>query len=384
MYACETCFESFKQKGHLDDHMKRKNPCVRSAASQAMIEKKAKELANLLVNPPKHAIPEEFLHTWTPSMLSTDVVTPPIKWVGGKTQIMKEVIGSMPRVCEVYHEPFLGGGSVLLAVLSQKKAGNIHIKSFEASDVNATLIHLYKNIQTCLPELLSELKSLTDTFKSIKGTDVNRDPVSIEQALTSQESFYYWQRRRLNSMTIPQKNSPAGSALFVFLNKTCFRGVYREGPHGFNVPFGHYKNPAIYDKKHLEEISQLIQPVNFTVQDFTTIGKAKPGDFIYLDPPYAPIKEDSFVSYTAGGFSKKDHDRLFNICELLTSRGIQFLMSNSDSPLVRKAFPEPYITRTIECKRAIHSKNPGETAQEVLVLPLPRTAPLQSTSVQIS
>ena len=376
MFACETCFESFKQKGHLDDHMKRKKPCVRSAASEAAIEKKAEELVKRqehqkLLDQGGQEVSEALLYSWSPSMLSSVVITtPPIKWVGGKTQIIEEVISSMPRRMASYHEAFLGGGSVLLAVLSHRKAKNLIITGeIRASDLNPNLISMYKNIQSKLDTLFRNLQSLVSTFRQIETMDGDREPATVEEAIQSQESFYYWVRKQFNEMTEVEKTEPAASAMMIFLNKTCFRGVYREGPHGFNVPFGHNKNPSVFCPAHLREINELIQPVIFTTTPFTqSLQSAKAGDFVYMDPPYYPVNDDTFVGYLKGGFKEKDHAEFFAACHRMAAAGIKFSMSNAAVEKLRLEFPGPtYMTKKIECKRAINSKNPASKAEEFII-----------------
>jgi DNA adenine methylase len=379
MNVCETCFESFKQKAHLDDHLKRKKPCVRSAASQAAIEKKAEELMELRLKRLQHQalldtsqteVSESLLYSWSASMLSIPVTTPPIKWVGGKTQIIEEVISTMPRRMSSYHEPFLGGGSVLLAVLSHRKAKNLVIADdIRASDLNPNVISMYKNIQRNVDLLIRQLGTLVATFKQIETMDGGREPTSVEEAIQSQESFYYWIRRQFNEMTDTQKTDPAASAMMIFLNKTCFRGVYREGPNGFNVPFGHNKNPSVFCPAHLREISELIQPVIFTPTPFTqSLKEAKAGHFVYMDPPYYPVNADTFVGYLKGGFKAEDHEEFFTTCHRMTAAGVKFSMSNAAVDILRTKFPGPtYMTKKIECKRAIHSKNPAAKAEEFII-----------------
>ena len=208
---------------------------------------------------------------------------PFLKWVGGKTQIISEVMELFPKNIENYHEPFVGGGSVLFACLSRgtKISGKVY-----ASDVNAGLIGVYKNIQKDPEVFIVDVHKLIEEFNSCTGTEVNRKPKNIEEARTSRESYYYWTRAQFNAIPIGERGSIEASCLFVFLNKTCFRGVYREGPNCFNVPYGNYKNPAIIDDAHIREVSKLIQNVVFTVESFTTsMTRVKKGDFIYMDPP---------------------------------------------------------------------------------------------------
>jgi DNA adenine methylase len=307
----------------------------------------------------------------TTEVKTTAIIKPPLKWVGGKTQIMDEVIALFPREMENYYEPFLGGGSVLLALLSYQKDKQITIKdSIVASDINSNTIGLYKNIQTNVEEFIDKLRALVTTYSEITGTEVNRKAQTEEEAKTSKESYYYWIRKRFNSLTKEQRSQVYGSVLLLFLNKTCFRGVYREGPNGFNVPFEkQHQNQGIFDEEQIREVSKLIQNVTFVVQGFgDALKNVKKGDFVYLDPPYAPINATSFVGYTADGFKGEDHALLFELCNQLTNSGAKLLMSNADVPLVKDAFPSTkYQTKIITTRRAINSKNPEEKTNEVLI-----------------
>ncbi len=299
------------------------------------------------------------------------IVKPVLKWVGGKTQILDEVLSLFPTSIKNYHEPFVGGGSVLLGLLSCVQSGKMKISGrIYASDLNANLINLYKNIQSAPHELIAEIKKLVDEFSKIKGNEVNRKATSIEEALTSQESYYFWIRSRFNALSDEERTTPLASAMLFFMNKTCFRGVYREGPRGFNVPFGNYKNPSILDEEHILTVSELLQDVEFTCSPFQdSLKKVSPGDFVYLDPPYAPECDTSFVSYTSDGFPIENHTQLFKFCNDMSKIGIHFLMSNSDVKLVRDSFPPPsYTTKIISCRRAIHSKKPDSKTNEVLIL----------------
>jgi len=304
-------------------------------------------------------------------MTTADINKPFIKWVGGKTQIIHDVIALFPKEMNNYHEPFLGGGSVLLALLSYQNNGDINISGrIYASDLNSNLIGLYKNIQSNPDALIREVKKITDDFAKCNGTLVNRKATTIEEAQTSPESFYFWIRTRFNAMSKEERaTSVSASAMLLFMNKTCFRGVYREGPNGFNVPFGNYKNPAILDEEHIHRISQLIKDVIFTNASFhESFEKVDSGDFIYLDPPYAPESNTSFVSYTSDGFSLENHITLFKCCADMTAKHVKMLMSNADVKLVNDAFPSPtYTIKKISCRRAIHSKEPDARTNEVLI-----------------
>ena len=158
--------------------------------------------------------------------------------------------------------------------------------------------------------------------------------------------------------------------MMLFLNKTGFRGVYRENKQGiYNAPFGHYENPIIVDDENLREVSALIQPVHFTCQDFQeALLKIQPGDFVYFDPPYVPQSETTFDTYVADGFSKESHEALFGYCQTLREKKIQFVLSNAYVPFVLERFPEPtFKVYMVMAKRAIHNKNPAATTNEVLI-----------------
>lgn len=292
---------------------------------------------------------------------------PFLKWVGGKTQLIKAVLEHFPSAIQNYHEPFLGGGSVLLALLSQPHR-KITDKIY-ASDLNVTLIGLYQHIQKQPAELIAAVNKITAEFAEAKGLVINRQPATLVEAQSSPESYYYWTRQAFNALSKTARGTLEAAALFLFLNKTCFRGVYREGPRGFNVPYGNYNQPTILDEAHIYAVSALIQPVIFTAQSYeAALKEVQPGDFVYLDPPYAPLNEKSFVGYNAEGFTLEQHNQLFTQCACLTEKKVRFLLSNAEVPLVTTAFPAPvYQTRVVSCRRAIHAKAPASRTNEVLI-----------------
>lgn len=328
-YICEHCERVFKQKGHLETHKRRKNPCKKNDVIEKLVEKKIQEaLQQIGVIESKKKI---------------EVVKPLLKWVGGKTQILDEVLTRFPKIINNYYEPFVGGGSILLGLLSHIKSGSISVQGhIYASDWNPNLIGLYKNIQSNPHELIDAVKKLSD----------------------NNEEYYYTIRRQFNEAE--DRTAVQTSAMFMYLNKTGFRGIYREGPRGFNVPFGHYKNPTILDEKHILSVSELIQPVVFTHTSFEeSLHNVSINDFMYLDPPYAPENTTSFVKYNSDGFAIEKHKSLFEICK--TTKG-KFLMSNADVSLVKNEFEsDDYTKEMIICRRAIHSKDPSSKTNELLI-----------------
>ena len=297
-------------------------------------------------------------------MTDVKLQKPFLKWVGGKTQILGSIINKIPVEINNYHELFLGGGSVLLAVLSLQKQNKIVIKNkIYAYDVNSALINVYKHIQNNKEEVYKFINLYIKEYDTIEGGNVNRKPSTLEEAKTSKESYYYWVRNKYNNM---DKNTVECAALFMFINKTCFRGMYREGPKGYNVPYGHYKKtPSIITESELNNISELIKDVVFMHSDYnSSIKNVKEGDFVYLDPPYAPENDKSFVGYVADGFSLEAHLKLF--AEIKKFNKIKFVMSNAKVKLVTDNFEE-YNCEDIIARRAINSKKPGSTTTEVII-----------------
>lgn len=397
-YSCDDCGKEFTQKSHYDSHKRRKTPCESSANKIKQLEDEIQQLKNKLqyleenieqiiekavekkLNQP---IPQETKskEEIKPKKVVKKTVAgkkivihpeqkiqkPFLKWVGGKTQILDNVLSKIPKKFNNYHELFLGGGSVLLAVLSLQKQGKIDIQGkIYAYDINETLIHVYKHVQNNKDALFGHIERYINEYDSLDGTDINRKPATIDEAKTSKESYYYWIRDKYNN--IDDKSSVERSALFMIINKLCFRGMYREGPKGYNVPYGHYKTtPTIITREDLDIVSELIQDVVFECCGFeTSIKKSVKGDFVYLDPPYAPENAKSFVGYVADGFDLNAHNNLFDGVKSLKKKKIHFAMSNAKVDLVMDNFKDCQY-EDIVARRAINSKDPGAVTTEVIV-----------------
>jgi DNA adenine methylase len=375
-YNCEKCGKEFNQKSHYITHTNKKNPCVVESKIKEMIDNAIKEkLIEIKKTSPSDIINNiEIVYD---NKLVKDVHTkkihgpkPILKWVGGKTQIIDKLITDFPVEINNYREAFLGGGSVLLTLLSYVKSGIIKIHgNIYAYDLNEPLIYIYKNIQTHHNELYDIIQTIITDFNECGNGEINRTPTNIEEAKIAKENYYYWIRSEYNKLCSTDKKGILGSAMFIFLNKTCFRGVFRVGPKGFNVPYGHYNNPEVINKEHLEEIHNLIQNVVFDCCDFnTSLTNIEPNDFVYLDPPYAQETDTSFVGYTENGFNIENHKNLFKLIHILTNTNKKIMLSNSDVSLVRENFTnEKYNTLSILCKRSINSKNPDAKAKEVII-----------------
>ena len=300
---------------------------------------------------------------------------PILKWVGGKTQIIQTLVKYFPPEMENYHELFLGGGSVLLALLTLRREDKIKINGkVYAYDFNEALINVYKNIQTNKEELFETLSQYIKTYDGIKSNEspINRKPKDVKEALLKKENYYYWLRAEYNKKyKDTNKDAVDCSALFIFINKTCFRGMYREGPNGYNVPYGHYKKtPTFITKSELDKVSDLIEDVEFIHQSFEeSFENIKAGDFVYLDPPYAPENSKSFVGYVADGFNQKTHQNLFERTKDLDKKNSKFIMSNAKVELVTESFQQPeYKIIDVTARRAINAKNPDATTTEVFIM----------------
>ena len=263
---------------------------------------------------------------------------PIIKWVGGKRQLMFELLKNMPKDYNRYFEPFIGGGALFF---------ELHPENAYISDANEDLINLYSVVKNNVDELIEDLekhKILKEYFLDIRNID-------------RQEEYLNW--------TNIQKASR-----FIFLNRTCFNGLYRVNSQGqFNVPFGNYKNPKIIDKENLYNCSRLLQNTEIKHADFTEIiNRAQKGDFVYFDPPYVPLNETSnFTSYTKDGFNIDMQFKLRDLCHELNSKGIYFMLSNSDTKLVNELY-ENYNIKKVFASRAINSNSNGRgKITEVLV-----------------
>jgi DNA adenine methylase len=286
-------------------------------------------------------------------------VVPFLKWVGGKTSIIDTLLDTFPDDIIEYHEPFLGGGSVLIALLqSNKLSKNAKVYCY---DINEALIYCYLNIQNKLEELVSKLRVLDKQYSSIRElkTGVLDTNPGEKTSMLSKENIYYYIRNKYNNTN--DKTSVEMSSYFIFLNKTCFRGLYRIGPNGFNVPFGHYKKPMIVDENNMKSLQKLISNVVFQAACYKeSFQQIKNNSWVYLDPPYAPISKTSFVKYTTNSFN---HQEFFDSVKALSCHVV---MSNSNASIVFENFKE-YTINTLQAPRRINSKEPGAIQEEVII-----------------
>ncbi len=263
---------------------------------------------------------------------------PIVKWVGGKRQLMFELLKNMPETYNRYFEPFIGGGALFFEL--QPQNGYI-------SDMNEELINLYTVVRDDVYELIE---------------DLNKHKVSKE---------YFLKIRNLDRTEKYNKLSDIQKASrFIYLNRTCFNGMYRVNSQGqFNVPFGNYKNPRIVDAENLVNCSKLLKNTEICCADFSEIlNKVQKGDFVYFDPPYVPLNEtSSFTSYTKDGFDLDMQFKLRDVCDELDNKGVMFMLSNSDTKLVNELYSN-YEIKKVFASRAINANGNGRgKITEVLV-----------------
>ena len=247
-------------------------------------------------------------------------VRPFVKWAGGKGSLIPQITKYYPEdlktgVIDKYVEPFVGGGAVLIDILQK-----YDVKEAYAYDTNKDLINAYNVIKTDVNSLINKLKKYEDEYISLEMED--------------RKKYYYDVRNEYNSSEIKDgKTSLKRAAEFIFLNRTCFNGLYRVNQSGdFNVPMGKYKNPTICDEENLEALSKLIKNVEFICGDYQTTEEiVDKNTFVYFDPPYRPLSVTSgFTSYTKDDFDDEDQKQLASYFRTLDTKDAKLMLSNSN------------------------------------------------------
>lgn len=249
---------------------------------------------------------------------------PFVKWVGGKRSLLSEILPAVPKNFHKYYEPFVGGGAVFFSLLE-----HIH-EDAVLSDTNFELIMTYKAIQKQPAELIQLLQHHTKKHSS---------------------EYYYTTRQQ------EPKDPLKIAARFLYLNKTCFNGLYRVNKSGkFNAPIGNYNNPNITQPENILACSEALQKVEIKLGDFTTIHPSK-GDFIYLDPPYHPTVDTSFTQYTENGFTEQDQIRLRDWIVSLHKKGSFIMLSNSNTRFIQEIYRASYfIKKRVKAPRFVNCK----------------------------
>ena len=270
---------------------------------------------------------------------------PFVKWVGGKRQLMQDLENNFPKQFSTYHEPFLGGGAVMFNLLTKKPQLSCNV-----SDFNSDLILAYVTIRDKLEKLIESLENHSKNYHK-------------------NSTEYYYEVRKQE----PKQQIEKVSRL-LFLNKTCFNGLYRVNKKGqFNVPLGRYTNPNIVNKENLTAVSKILQSkkIKISCRDFEAVlGDAKKGDLVYFDPPYQPVSSTAnFTSYTHRDFTEDDLERLAKLADQLHSKGCYVLLSNSNSKTVKDFFSKKHWKiSSINVNRAINSNAQKRTGHKEIII----------------
>ncbi|MBI2355742.1 MAG: DNA adenine methylase [Candidatus Doudnabacteria bacterium] len=266
-------------------------------------------------------------------------VQPFVKWAGGKRQLLDELVRYAPKWFNRYFEPFVGGGALFFRL--QPKLSTI-------SDINPELMNVYQIIKDQVDDLIIELKKLKNTeqdFYKIRNADRNLD-------------YNKW-------------NNVQKAARFIYLNKTCYNGLYRVNSKGyFNVPYGNYQNPNIIDEHNLRASNEALRNIVIKCQSFLDVEKdARKGDFIYFDPPYIPLNRTSFTKYFKDDFDLKMQVDLRDLCDRLSEKGVYFMVSNSHTPLIFRLYAKyAKLIKEVDANRAINCKSEGRgKVKEVII-----------------
>lgn len=291
----------------------------------------------------------------------TTQARPFIKWVGGKTQLLDEVRKSLPsdfamRQHITYVEPFVGGGAVMFWILQEYP----NIERAVINDINQELICTYRVIKENVRDLITELTHIQDDYIPLDAED--------------RKAYFMAKRVRFNTKQTTQVET---AALFIFLNRTCFNGLYRVNSKGeFNVPHGKYANPRICDVKNLRACSAVLRKVEILCGDFAETGRfAGPDTLFYFDPPYKPITEtSSFTSYAKEGFDDSEQLRLRDFCNQISNEKALFVASNSDPKEVNPEenffdnIYQHFIIKRVFASRMINSDASGRGAISELMI----------------
>lgn len=268
---------------------------------------------------------------------------PFVKWVGGKRQIIEKIKEHAPKEFNTYFEPFVGGGAVLFELVPEKAVIN---------DYNSELINVYNLLAS---------KKLNYLYKQLK----------IHENNNSEEYYYAIRGMDRDKEIFDKLKDYERAARTIYLNKACFNGLYRvNSKNQFNVPFNKRKKVNTFEKDNLEAIHEYLTINNITILngDFEdSVEKAEKGDFVYFDPPYDNLKDDSFTSYTDKGFGKDEQVRLFNCYKRLDEKGVKVMLSNHNTPFINELYKDYTIT-VISAKRNINSVGSKRGAVEETII----------------
>ncbi len=272
---------------------------------------------------------------------------PFLKWAGGKSQLLPELISRLPPSFQHYHEPFVGGGALFFSLWNSGRL----TAGATLSDLNVELIDCYRAVRDHAEELIAALLA--------------------HKPYANDRDYFYAMRAWDRAPNFMDRPLVERAARTIFLNRTCYNGLYRlNNRRQFNAPFGYYKNPLIVDPEQLQEASRALQQVVLRVGDFSELlTHALPGDFIYFDPPYVPVSATaSFTAYTPVGFTEAEQRRLAELFFQLRERGCYLMLSNSYTALARELYAGLPIHEPILARRKINCDGTKRGGVEELIV----------------
>lgn len=274
--------------------------------------------------------------------VAVELTRPFVKWAGGKRLLLHALEPLVPRRIGTYHEPFLGGGALMFALLSSRPGMRC-----SGSDANADLICAYSAVRDRADDLVSAMRAHESAY------------------LADPEAYYYRMRDSRPRGTVQR------AARLLFLNRTCYNGLYRVNSRGkFNVPHGKYERPNIVNEKKVRAAGAALRSSGAQVShgDFARVlDDARRGDFVYFDPPYLPAVPTAFTAYTNGGFGYDDLRELARVCARLDSRGVRVMVSNTNTRAVSDMF-SGWKARRLESRRMINSEGSGRMGHADMLL----------------
>lgn len=274
--------------------------------------------------------------------MSNSSIAPFVKWAGGKRQLIPQIRERMPEQFNKYYEPFVGGGAVIFELLPENAVIN---------DINRALINAYQMICDHPQDFLQEINRL--------------DAEMWEDG----KEYYYSLREHYNDKLMKDEFDVELAALFVFINKHCFNGLYRVNGKGlFNVPYNNSRRSSV-DEQSIMEISEFLRDVTIISGDFEAACEgAGKGDFVFIDSPYAPLNPTSFESYTKEGFDIESHRRLAKLFDKLTARGCYCMLTNHNTDLIKELYGNKgYTIDVVSVKRMINSDASNRVGEEVII-----------------
>lgn len=268
--------------------------------------------------------------------------SPVIKWAGGKRQLLPVIESMLPDTFESYYEPFFGGGALFCNIVPETATIN---------DCNSQLINMYEQIKVNPDRVCSDLYDIQNQYNQ-------------KETMEEKDAMYYELREMFNRRMNDEKSTSLVAALLIFLNKAGFNGLYRVNSSGkYNVPPAHRKQIKAYEESNIIAFSKALKPAKIMCGDFeASCREARAGDFVFFDSPYY----DTFDTYQAGGFSERDHLRLYDLFKMLSDKRVYCMLTNNDCDFIKNLYHD-FNIHAVSVKRMINCDGKNRTGKEVII-----------------